>query len=137
MTQDAPDLRPTRLREMDQAVLRAYAELSGDLNPIHLAREQAIQAGHPDTICHGMLAMTDIGGWLTRVMPGWQLDGIACRFVAPMPVGTRLTVSAFCGEPRRERDIVRLGVEIEARDAEGITRVTGRADFHRSNTSER
>lgn len=137
MMQGAPDLRPTRLREMDQAALRAYAELSGDLNPIHLERDAARKAGHPDLICHGMLAMTDIGGWLTRAMAGWRLDGVACRFVAPMPVGTHLTVSASYGEPRRECDIVRLDVEVEARDAEGILRVTGRAEFHRPNTSER
>ncbi|QTP56550.1 dehydratase [Billgrantia sulfidoxydans] len=132
-----PELRPARLREMDQAALRTYAALSGDLNPIHLDREQAIRAGHPGLICHGMLAMTDIGGWLTHAMAGWRLVDYACRFVAPMAVGTRLQVTACGGEPQQEDGLVRVGVELVARDAEGIIRVTGRADFERSRVDPR
>ncbi|MBB3191960.1 MaoC family dehydratase [Halomonas cerina] len=127
------DLGPTWLREMQREVLHAYAELSGDHNPIHLDREAAVQAGHPDLICHGMLAMTDIGGWLTRAMAGWQLEMFSCRFVAPMGVGTRLKVVGYRGAPHQAESVVRVGVDIVARDAEGVVRVTGRADFHRPN----
>lgn len=125
------DLKPTWLREMQREALHAYAELSGDRNPIHLDREQARMAGHPDLICHGMLAMTDIGGWLTQAIGRWQLETFSCRFLAPMAIGTRLKVVSYCGEPHQEESVVRIVVDIVARDAEDVVRITGRAYFHR------
>ncbi len=124
-------LPPTRLREMGLAELQAYAELSGDRNPIHLDREQAILAGHPDLICHGMLAMTDIGGWLVRAMAGWQLVTLTTRFVAPMAVGTRLKVSASCEAHQQAGEPPRATVDFTAEDAGGVVRVKGRARFQR------
>jgi acyl dehydratase len=124
-------LPPTRLRAMGPAELQAYAELSGDRNPIHLDREQALLAGHPDLICHGMLAMTDIGGWLVRAMAGWQLVTLTTRFVAPMVVGTRLKVSASCEEHQQSGEAPRATVDVVAEDAGGVVRVKGRAIFQR------
>lgn len=131
MMLDASHLPPTRLREMGPAELQAYAELSGDRNPIHLDREQAILAGHPDIICHGMLAMTDIGGWLTHAMVGWQLVTLTTRFVSPMAVGTRLTVTASCEEYCQEGERLCTTVDFTAKDADGVARVRGQALFHR------
>ncbi|MGP9590405.1 MaoC/PaaZ C-terminal domain-containing protein [Halomonas sp. AOP13-D3-9] len=123
------DFEPIRLRKMNKETLHAYAELSGDKNPIHLDREQALLAGHSDIICHGMLSMTDIGGWLTRAMEGWQLVDIACRFVAPMAIGTRLKVAGVCIEQLQSGGVPRASVDFTAEDAGGVIRVTGRADF--------
>lgn len=132
MMPDASALRPTWLREMNQAALRAYAELSGDRNPIHLDRERAIQAGHPDVICHGMLAMTDIAGWLTRAMAGWRLVDISCRFVAPMAVGTRLQVSGACIERLQDDEAPRASVIFTAENGGGDVKVKGQAVFEKS-----
>jgi len=107
------------------------AELSGDRNPIHLDREQAILAGHPDVICHGMLSMTDIGSWLTHAMPDWQLESLTCRFVAPMAVGTRLQVVDACVEGLQGDETLRASVDFTAEDAGGVVRVKGHADFRR------
>lgn len=126
------DLGPAWLRQMQREALHAYAELSGDRNPIHLDREQAILAGHPDLICHGMLAMTDIGGWLTHAMAGWRLVDISCRFVAPMAVGTRLQVSGSCIERLQDDEAPRASVLFTAEDAGGNVRVRGQATFRRS-----
>lgn len=128
------ELGPTRLREMRQEALHAYAELSGDRNPIHLDRDAARQAGHPDPICHGMLAMTDIGGWLTSAMAGWRLVDISCRFVSPMPVGTCLRVVGTRVEQAQDNAAPRASVDFTAEDAGGVVRVRGRADFHRPST---
>ena len=46
----------------DIATLHAYAEASGDRNPIHLDREVARNMGLPDLIAHGMLSC----GWLVE-----------------------------------------------------------------------
>ncbi|MGJ7459464.1 MaoC family dehydratase [Halomonas sp. RA08-2] len=135
MTDDADlgstSLRPTWLREMDQAALQRYAELSGDRNPIHLDREQAVLAGHPDVICHGMVAMTDIGGWLTHTMAGWRLVTVTCRFVAPMAVDTRLRVSGTCQASHQGVKTPHAALDFTAADAEGNIRVRGQALFQR------
>jgi acyl dehydratase len=133
---NASDLAPAWLRDMHQGELQAYAELSGDRNPIHLDRGQAILAGHPDLICHGMLAMTDIGGWLVRAMAGWQLQSLSCRFVAPMVVGTRLKVSGSCVERMQGDEPPQATVDFISKDAGGDVRVTGRAIFQKPCSSQ-
>jgi len=122
-------LEPALLRDMHQDELRAYAELSGDSNLIHLNRAQATLAGHPDVICHGMLSMTDIGSWLTRAMTGWQLEAFSCRFVAPMSVGTRLSIAEVCPE-EDEMNSCEITINFSAKDNKsGDVKVIGRAYF--------
>jgi acyl dehydratase len=58
--------------------IAAYAEASGDLNPIHLDEEFARSVGLPGVIAHGMLQM----GLLARVAgPPGRLRRLSCRFV--------------------------------------------------------
>lgn len=121
-------LGPSWLREMHQDELRTYAALSGDWNPIHLDREQAVQAGHADTICHGMLAMTDIGSWLAKAMAGWQLVTFSCRFVTPMRVGTRLRIA---GQEDEARFGCGITIDFVAEDRCGDVKVRGQATFKR------
>ncbi|HAA46753.1 MAG: dehydratase [Halomonas sp. 54_146] len=129
----AERLNPAALRTMHQGELDSYAALSGDLNPIHGDHAQAVKAGHPGVICHGMLSMTDIGHWLIGEMKGRRLITISCRFVAPMSVGTRLTVSGVCTAQRTDDGdgiaVDGIAVDFVAKETEGEIRVTGRAVF--------
>ncbi len=66
--------------------VRAYAEVSGDSNPIHLDPTVAARAGFGEPIVHGML----IVGHLVRLAEEWCADavvsGVRSRFARP--VGT-------------------------------------------------
>ena len=42
---------------LDRAMLKAYADASGDQNPIHQNEEFAVSVGLPNVIAHGMLTM--------------------------------------------------------------------------------
>ncbi|PKH59446.1 MULTISPECIES: MaoC/PaaZ C-terminal domain-containing protein [unclassified Halomonas] len=121
------------LREMHKGELETYATLSGDLNSIHLDHAQAVKAGHPGIICHGMLSMTDIGNWLIYEMKGWRLVAYSCRFVAPMNVGTQLKVSGVFTEQITIKGI-QVAIKIVAEDSEGEVKVTGRAVFQKLST---
>ncbi|HVB14619.1 MAG TPA: MaoC/PaaZ C-terminal domain-containing protein [Candidatus Dormibacteraeota bacterium] len=83
---------PERRRTVTQQVISAYAEASGDHNPIHLDLEYARQAGLPATIAHGLLtlgtACAGIEGWAEEA--AWT-SRVSCRFSAPVPAGAELS----------------------------------------------
>nr|WP_276610575.1 MaoC/PaaZ C-terminal domain-containing protein [Kineococcus siccus] len=78
---------PATRFELTRADLRAYAEASGDRNPIHLDADVARSVGLPDVIAHGMLTM-GLGG---SVVTAWAGDpgavvSYATRFTQPVVV---------------------------------------------------
>ena len=74
--------------------IAAYAEASGDRNPIHLDEAFARSVGLPGVIAHGMLQM----GLLARVAgePG-RLRRLSCRFAGMVQPGDTV---AFRGDER-------------------------------------
>jgi acyl dehydratase len=71
--------------------IAAYAEASGDRNPIHLDAEFARSVGLPGVIAHGMLQM----GLLARVAgdPA-RLRKLSCRFAGMVRPGDTVTFQA-------------------------------------------
>jgi acyl dehydratase len=68
--------------------IAAYAEASGDRNPIHLDDEFARSVGLPGVIAHGMLQM----GLLARVAGEPQrLRRLTCRFAGMVRPGDTIT----------------------------------------------
>ena len=75
-------------RTVTQDQIKAYADASGDHNPIHLDPEFARSVGLPGTIAHGMLEM----GILAEAVASWaggsaNLLGLSCRFSKPLLPG--------------------------------------------------
>ena len=56
---------PERTFYIDRELLVAYANASGDQNPIHQNEEFAKSVGLPDVIAHGMLTMALVGKFAT------------------------------------------------------------------------
>ncbi len=52
-----PDELPEIADDVDQGVIDAYAELSGDYNPLHVDVEAGKAAGFGGTIAHGPIAL--------------------------------------------------------------------------------
>jgi acyl dehydratase len=86
---------PVHRRVMTQELISAYADASGDHNPIHIDPTYARKAGLPSTIAHGLLtlgmACAAVESWAGGV--AWT-PKVSCRFSAPVPVGAELTCSA-------------------------------------------
>jgi acyl dehydratase len=75
--------------------IAAYAEASGDLNPIHLDDDFARTVGLPGVIAHGLLQMG-----LLAVVAGEAAGGpshlrsLSCRFAGMVEPGDSVTFSA-------------------------------------------
>jgi acyl dehydratase len=75
--------------------IAAYAEASGDHNPIHLDDDFARSVGLPGVIAHGMLQM-GIAGTVAagEVGGGALLRRLHCRFAGMVVPGDTVTFSA-------------------------------------------
>ena len=74
--------------------VRAYADASGDHNPIHLDEHFAATTPFGGTIAHGMLLLAYLSRVLSaRFGPAWaQTGALDARFRAPARVGSRIVV---------------------------------------------
>ena len=81
---------------VNRALLKQYADASGDQNPIHQDEAFAKSVGLPDVIAHGMLTMALVGKYLSDVAGGsarvLELGG---RFTKPVivPAGVDVDVT--------------------------------------------
>jgi acyl dehydratase len=88
---------------LDRALLKAYADASGDQNPIHQNEEFALSVGLPNVIAHGMLTMALVGKYVSDFAGGSaNVLEYSARFIKPVvvPAGEKvdLTVSATVAE---------------------------------------
>ena len=98
---------------IDRAMLKAYADASGDQNPIHQNEEFALSVGLPNVIAHGMLTMALVGKYVTDWAGGAvAVKEFSARFVKPVivPADQRvdLTVSATVSEIDGDRISITL-----------------------------
>jgi acyl dehydratase len=89
--------------QLDRALLKQYADASGDQNPIHQNEEFALSVGLPDVIAHGMLTMALVGKYVSDFAGGSaNVLEYSARFIKPVivPAGEKvdLTVSATVAE---------------------------------------
>jgi acyl dehydratase len=72
---------------IDRAMLKAYADASGDQNPIHQNEEFALSVGLPNVIAHGMLTMALAGKYVTDWAGGSaKVKHFGARFTKPVIV---------------------------------------------------
>ena len=84
---------------LDRALLKQYADASGDQNPIHQNEEFAKSVGLPNVIAHGMLTMALVGQYVSEIAgSSANVTEFSARFVKPVIVPADekvdLTVSA-------------------------------------------
>jgi acyl dehydratase len=94
---------PEKVFYVDRALLKQYADASGDQNPIHQNEEFALSVGLPNVIAHGMLTMALVGKYVSDFAGGSaNVLEYGARFIKPVivPAGQKvdLTVSASVTE---------------------------------------
>jgi acyl dehydratase len=78
---------PEHIFTVNRATLKAYADASGDQNPIHQNEEFAISVGLPNVIAHGMLTMALVGKYVTDWAGGSaKVQHFGTRFIKPVIV---------------------------------------------------
>jgi acyl dehydratase len=90
---------PEKVFYLERAMLKQYADASGDQNPIHQNEEFALSVGLPNVIAHGMLTMALVGKFVSDFAGGSaKVLEYGARFTKPVivPAGEKvdLTVSA-------------------------------------------
>ena len=88
---------------VNRALLKQYADASGDQNPIHQDEAFAKSVGLPDVIAHGMLTMALVGKYVSDIAGGSaKVLEIGGRFtkpvIVPAGVDVDVTVSATVTE---------------------------------------
>lgn len=96
---------PSVTRLINQDRIDAYADASGDHNPIHVDPAFAATTPFGGTIAHGMLALALIGEMMQSAFgPAWTASGaLKVRFKAPTRPGDSLTASASFAKQTDER----------------------------------
>ena len=78
---------PEKIVYLDRTLLKAYADASGDQNPIHQNEEFALSVGLPNVIAHGMLTMALVGNYVTDWSGGSaSVKEFGARFIKPVIV---------------------------------------------------
>jgi acyl dehydratase len=111
---------------VNRALLKQYADASGDQNPIHQDEAFAKSVGLPDVIAHGMLTMALAGKYISDWAGGPQnVKEFSARFTKPVivPAGKSvdLTVSAIITE------VTGTGVRLEISATSQGVKVLGMA----------
>jgi 3-hydroxybutyryl-CoA dehydratase len=114
-------------REITDELVRSFAELSGDHNPIHLDEEFAATTRFGRRIAHGMLS----GAFISAVL-GYEFKerkivylSQTMRFTSPVYIGDLITVTATVTSIRDDKQIVVM--DTICTNQKGVKTLTGEA----------
>jgi acyl dehydratase len=103
---DAAEIRKT-IADED---VRAFAELTGDHNPVHLDEEYAARTRFGRRIAHGMLGASLISAVLANELPGRGTVYLSqtLKFTAPVFLGDTVTARVVVKHVREDKPVVTL-----------------------------
>ena len=114
-------------KTITEADVQAFADVTGDHNPIHLDNEFAKSTRFGRRIAHGMLSASLISSVLANKLPGEGSVylGQSLQFVAPVFPGDEVTARVTVKELREDKPIVKL--ETTCVNQRGDTVIRGEA----------
>ncbi len=132
-----PPLKPgdtaSRTSAISDDMIRAFAELTGDTNPVHLDDGYAAGTQFGRRIAHGMIAAGMISATLANDLPGpgTLYLGQTLKFKQPVYPGDTITATVEVLTVRPDKPIVTLGTVCTNQDGdvvlegEAVVRVAG------------
>jgi 3-hydroxybutyryl-CoA dehydratase len=114
-------------RLVTDELVRKFAEVSGDYNPIHLDDEFARSTRFGQRIAHGMLSGAFISAVLGKEFQGRKIVYLSqtMKFKAPVFLGDTVTATGTITNIRQDKGIVIL--DTTCTNQNGETLVTGEA----------
>ncbi len=104
---------PEKVFYIDRTLLKAYADASGDQNPIHQNEEFALSVGLPNVISHGMLTMALAGKYVTEWAGGSaNVREFSARFIKPVivPAGEKVDLTVVATVSEVDGNTVKLDI---------------------------
>ncbi len=105
-----PGDKTSRTKTISDDVIRTFAELTGDTNPVHLDDEYAAGTRFGRRIAHGMIAAGLISAALANDLPGpgTVYLGQTLQFKAPVYPGDTITATVEVKSVRADKPIAVL-----------------------------
>ena len=124
---DGQVLDTTAWLTIDQQRIDQFAEITGDKQWIHVDPERARSGPFGTTIAHGYLTVSLIGTFLPQIIDvrnfsmGVNVGVDGLRFLAPVPVGSRIRASGVIVKVDEVKAaaiqcVVRVTIEIEGKE---------------------
>ncbi len=97
-------------KQITDAVVRAFAELSGDFNPIHLDEEFAAKTQFKRRIAHGMISGALISAVLGNEFKEKKIVYLSqtMKFIAPVFIDDTITATATIIDIRQDKPIITI-----------------------------
>ena len=97
-------------KTIEQSDIDAFAQVTGDHNPVHVDEEFAKTTRFGQRIAHGMLTASLISAVLANKLPGEGSVylGQTLQFVAPVFPGDEITARVTVREVREDKPILKL-----------------------------
>jgi len=97
-------------KTIEQADIHAFADVTGDHNPVHVDEAFAQTTRFGRTIAHGMLTASLISAVLANKLPGAGSVylGQTLQFVAPVFPGDEITARVTVKEIREDKPILKV-----------------------------
>ena len=114
-------------RTVTEGLVEAFAEVSGDVNPLHVDAGFAAASRFGQRVAHGMLAASFISTAIGCKLPGINAVylGQELKFTAPTRLGDTLTAEVEVLEKREDKPILKLRTTVTRQD--GVVVVEGQA----------
>ncbi len=121
------ELPPLTKGPISREHLKAYAEASGDPNPMHLDDDFARNAGYPGVFAHGMLSMGYLGQFLAQAAGVGSVRRFRSRFAKLTWPGDVITCRGRVTAVRDEQGSRLVDCEIWTESQTGERKVVGTA----------
>lgn len=86
--------------EITEEMMKSFLNVTGDENPLHNDNEFAKEQGYLNKVVYGMLTSSFVSKLVGVYLPGKYclLQGLEAKYLRPVYVGDRLTVSGSIDE---------------------------------------
>jgi acyl dehydratase len=117
--------------QISQPQLNAYAQASGDMNPIHLDEKVAKSMGLPGVIAHGMLSAGFLGERARRAVresktyQSFKFSRFQSRFKAMVLLGDQISI----GGTVKEASDSKLVLDLQAKNQKDEVVTTATVEF--------
>lgn len=109
-------------KTITDAMIVEFANLTGDVNPVHLDADYAAKSMFGERIAHGMLMAGLISAVLGTQLPGPNSIylGQDLKFRAPVKIGDTVEVVVVVTEKRDDKRIIKLSTTVSNQRGEVV-----------------